>query len=215
MRCGVGPRTSSVNMAMRSSRLMASADKFLRESPPQPIYINDLCRALGVSYRRLYEAFMLTRGESPSLHLKRQRLMMAHQVLSNAGSEAPLVKTVALDHGFWHFSNFSQDYRKLFGETPSETLALARSRENKLPRDDQKRIESAASGSVASLRRRRGQVQTRHGETAASSLGEVSSVLQWPSATPSGYISASSSASASSRRGWQRVASAIGRTHGT
>jgi AraC family ethanolamine operon transcriptional activator len=62
--------------------------------------------------------------------------MMTRQVLSNAESEDTLVKTVALDHGFWHFGNFSQDYRKLFGETPSETLALARSRRTKLPRDD-------------------------------------------------------------------------------
>ncbi len=94
---------------------------------------------------------MLTHGESPSLYLKRRRLMMAHQILSNAGSEALLVKTVALDHGFWHFSNFSQDYRKLFGETPSETLALARSRANTLSHNYQKCIEGTASGSVANL----------------------------------------------------------------
>jgi AraC-like DNA-binding protein len=183
MYCGVEARTSPVDTAMKASLLIACANEYLTKSPPKPIYINDLCQTLGVSYRKLYEAFMLTRGESPSLHLKRQRLMMAHQVLSNAGSEAPLVKTVALDHGFWHLGNFSQDYRKLFGETPSETLALARSRGNTLPRDDQKRTEGAASGSVASLLRRRGQIQPRQGATAASGHGEAGSVLHGRRAT--------------------------------
>ena len=176
MCCKIETRTSSVDTAMKASLLIARANEYIREGPPKSIYINDLCQTLGVSYRKLYEAFMLTRGESPSLYLKRQRLMMVHQVLSNAGSEAPLVKTVALDHGFWHLGNFSQDYRKLFGETPSVTLALARSRGNTLRRDDQKRTEGAASGSVASLLRRR-QIQTRQGATAASGHGEAGSVL--------------------------------------
>jgi transcriptional regulator GlxA family with amidase domain len=29
-------------------------------------------------------------------------------------------------HGFWHPSQFAQDYREIFGETPSETQARAR-----------------------------------------------------------------------------------------
>src|SRR4051812_39318914 len=140
-------------MAMKASLLINAAEAFLRNSPPRPIYINDLCKALDVSYRKLYAALMLTRGESPSFYLKRRRLVMAHQVLSNAGSEALMVKTVALDHGFWHFGNFSQDYRKLFGETPSETLALARSRANVVSRNDQQRPEGAASASAPKLRR--------------------------------------------------------------
>jgi AraC-like DNA-binding protein len=168
---------SSVNVTMKASLLINAAEDFLRDSPPRPIYIYDLCKALDVSYRTLYAAFMMTRGESPALHLKRRRLVMAHQVLSNAGSEALLVKTVALDHGFWHFGNFSQDYRKLFGETPSETLALARSRANMLPRDAQQHTADAASNSAVKLRHC-GPIQTRHGAPAASSHGEAGSILQ-------------------------------------
>ncbi|WP_408635108.1 helix-turn-helix domain-containing protein [Oleiphilus messinensis] len=29
---------------------------------------------------------------------------------------------VAADWGFWHLSQFSKDYRQLFGERPSDTL---------------------------------------------------------------------------------------------
>jgi len=36
------------------------------------------------------------------------------------------VTDVALDWGFLHFGWFSQDYRRLFGETPSQTLHRGR-----------------------------------------------------------------------------------------
>ena len=39
---------------------------------------------------------------------------------------SPLVKSVALTHGFWHLGQFAHDYRATFGEMPSETLARAR-----------------------------------------------------------------------------------------
>jgi len=33
------------------------------------------------------------------------------------------VKQVAYAHGFWHLGQFAHDYKRLFGESPSETLA--------------------------------------------------------------------------------------------
>src|SRR6478672_6606987 len=102
---GPAAQKKSLKISIKYALLVEVVDIYLSRIPPHPIYINDLCQLLGVSYRKLYSAFMLTRGESASIHLKRRRLMMAHQVLSNTGSEAPLVKTVALDHGFWHFGN--------------------------------------------------------------------------------------------------------------
>jgi AraC family transcriptional regulator, ethanolamine operon transcriptional activator len=33
---------------------------------------------------------------------------------------------VAVQHGFWHFSQFSLDYKRHFCELPSETLRRAR-----------------------------------------------------------------------------------------
>ena len=34
------------------------------------------------------------------------------------------ITEVALDYGFSHLGRFSSDYRKLFGELPSETVRL-------------------------------------------------------------------------------------------
>ena len=36
------------------------------------------------------------------------------------------VARLALDYGFAHLGRFSQDYRKLFGEPPSQTLRRSR-----------------------------------------------------------------------------------------
>jgi hypothetical protein len=33
------------------------------------------------------------------------------------------VKSVAMSQGFWHFGRFARDYKLLFGENPSVTLA--------------------------------------------------------------------------------------------
>jgi AraC family transcriptional regulator, ethanolamine operon transcriptional activator len=38
----------------------------------------------------------------------------------------PLIKSVALSHGFWHPGQFSHDYRETFGEMLSDTLAQTR-----------------------------------------------------------------------------------------
>jgi len=37
-----------------------------------------------------------------------------------------LVADVANRHGFWHMGQFAKDYRKTFGELPSETLKRSR-----------------------------------------------------------------------------------------
>ena len=35
---------------------------------------------------------------------------------------------VALAHGFWHLGQFAQDYRRMYAETPTQTLARAQGR---------------------------------------------------------------------------------------
>ena len=56
--------------------------------------------------------------------LRLRRLWRVHQTLV---SGAPVqIKSVALANGFWHPGEFSQSYRALFGEPPSQTLCRAR-----------------------------------------------------------------------------------------
>ena len=51
---------------------------------------------------------------------------MVRSLLRSREGPAPLVKSVALAHGFWHLGLFANDYRAMYGEMPSETLARIR-----------------------------------------------------------------------------------------
>jgi AraC family ethanolamine operon transcriptional activator len=106
--------------------LVAAAEEHLRAHPSRLIYVDELCSVLGVAPRTLYGSFVATLHMSPSRYLKRRRLIMVHQGLQSACHYRLLVKTVALDHDFWHLGRFARDYCALFGETPSETAAYAR-----------------------------------------------------------------------------------------
>jgi AraC family ethanolamine operon transcriptional activator len=55
-----------------------------------------------------------------------RRLWLARRALLRAGPE-DLVKSIALDYGFWHLGRFSRIYHREFGELPSETLGRCRS----------------------------------------------------------------------------------------
>jgi AraC family ethanolamine operon transcriptional activator len=58
-------------------------------------------------------------------YLRLIRLNGARRSLREPLSAAVSVRDVAANWGFWHFSQFSSDYRKLFGQCPSESRMQA------------------------------------------------------------------------------------------
>jgi AraC family transcriptional regulator, ethanolamine operon transcriptional activator len=106
------------------------AEAWLRQYLAEPPTIAALCEAVGASERTLYEAFRDHLGAPPKAYLKTLRLDAARRRLLE-GRAGTRVTDVALDWGFVHFGWFSQDYRRQFGETPSQTLQ--RSRRSILP----------------------------------------------------------------------------------
>ena len=108
---------------------MLAADAHLRAHLARPIYTEELCAALDVAPATLAAAFHAAFGVSPHRFLKLRRLALVRAGLLGGapeGGPAPLVKSVALAHGFWHLGQFAAEYRAMYGETPSETLARAR-----------------------------------------------------------------------------------------
>ncbi|WP_431281143.1 helix-turn-helix domain-containing protein [Humitalea sp. 24SJ18S-53] len=118
-----GSRLMSTPRATREAhRVVRAAEDYLNAHLDQPIYRDQLCRVLGVSLRKLHDAFIATVGMSPQAYLKTRRLMLTRRALQAAGTAPALVKSVALAHGFWHLGHFARDYRAQFGECPSATL---------------------------------------------------------------------------------------------
>jgi AraC-like DNA-binding protein len=86
----------------------------------------DLCAAAGVSQRWLHRCFIDVTGVSPYRYIRSARLSKAREALLAAeytGDRPPLVKSLALSLGYRLSGRFAADYRSVFGENPSETLA--------------------------------------------------------------------------------------------
>jgi AraC family ethanolamine operon transcriptional activator len=107
----------------QAQRLVRRAEEFLDANLTRPVYLEELATVLGVSQRSLNGAFRACFGIPPHAYLKTRRLALVRRALRDAQGGAELVKSVALGHGFWHLGHFSHDYKAMFGELPSATLA--------------------------------------------------------------------------------------------
>jgi AraC family ethanolamine operon transcriptional activator len=106
-----------------SLRIVTAADQLLRADPARPIYTDTLCAALAVSPSKLFNAYRAAYRISPHQFLKCRRLSMARQALRAAAPGHDRVKQAALAHGFFNLGRFAAEYRAMFGEMPSQTLA--------------------------------------------------------------------------------------------
>jgi len=107
-------------------RIVLRADDYIRTHMDRPIYSGELCDVLAVSESALSDAFRAAFAISPHSFLKLRRMSMVRAALQSYEGRVPLVKSVALAHGFWHLGQFAHDYRATFGEMPSDTLVRAR-----------------------------------------------------------------------------------------
>jgi transcriptional regulator GlxA family with amidase domain len=81
-----------------------------------------VCRQAQVSERVLHYAFKERFGISPKRYLQAFRLDSVRAELRSADPSVAKISDVANRWGFWHMGQFAADYRRQFGELPSETL---------------------------------------------------------------------------------------------
>jgi len=60
---------------------------------------------------------------SPLRYLWLRRMQLARRALMRAPPGGATVTGIATAHGFWELGRFAVAYRKLYGESPSATLA--------------------------------------------------------------------------------------------
>ena len=89
----------------------------------QPVYIPELCAEIGVSDRALRACCHRQLGMGPHRYLLLRRMHLAHRALLGGAPAETTVTDIATRYGFWQFGRFAQDYKFLFGEVPSATLA--------------------------------------------------------------------------------------------
>jgi AraC family transcriptional regulator, ethanolamine operon transcriptional activator len=115
-------RVATPPICFNRYQVISRAEDYLRHHASEPVYLDRLCTAIGVSERALDYAFRDVLDISPYQYLVTLRLNRARQALLAGVPGNTSVKECARDSGFLHMPRFSQHYRRLFGELPSQTL---------------------------------------------------------------------------------------------
>jgi len=94
----------------------------LDDNSDRPLHISEVCTIIRVPERTLRAACQEQIGMGPKQYLTLRRMNMARRHLRTEAPGTTTVAEVAMQYGFWHFGRFSETYRTLFGEPPSDTL---------------------------------------------------------------------------------------------
>ena len=106
----------------RHDAIIARFEQFLEANRDRPLYVTEICAAIGVAERTLRACCEEHLGMGPIRFLTLRRMHLVHRALLRADPSKSTVTRTVTDHGFWELGRFSVAYRGLFGESPSETL---------------------------------------------------------------------------------------------
>ena len=96
--------------------------RVMEESPEEPLYVADICKAIRVSERTLRMCCQEHLGMAPKRYLLLRRMGLARRALRQSAPDAMSVTETATRFGFWQLGRFAGEYQSLFGESPSATL---------------------------------------------------------------------------------------------
>ena len=113
--CDIGWNTA------KRKRTVERASEMMLARLDRPLSVLDVCKVVGASPRKLGYCFQEVLGTSPMHYWRAMRLNRVRRDLKQCGPHAG-VYDIAVKHGFWHFSQFSLDYKRHFSELPSTTL---------------------------------------------------------------------------------------------
>lgn len=107
------PRTSN------RARVLRRALEFLEAYPREPLTVEQLCLASASSLSTLERAFKEHFGVSPKRYLMLSRFSGVRRSLLG-GENTRSITDVANEWGFWHMGKFAADYKRIFGQLPSQ-----------------------------------------------------------------------------------------------
>lgn len=99
-----------------------AAEDHIRVHCAEPLTIERLAAASGVSPRTLLEGFRRYRGTSPKAMLQELRFQSARDALRAAHPGSATVADIATACGFYELGHFAVEYKRRYAETPSSTL---------------------------------------------------------------------------------------------
>jgi AraC-like DNA-binding protein len=123
IRCLIESASSGMTTGgRRHDAIVARFEEFLEANPDTPLYLTEICAAIGVAERTLRAACEEHLGMGPIRYLTLRRMHLVRRALLRADPSTATVTRIVTDRGFWELGRFSVSYRTLFGESPSESL---------------------------------------------------------------------------------------------
>ena len=117
------PAPEPPGLQSRHLALIREAESYIWSHLDRPVKVISLASVLGESLKKLEYVFRDHLGVGPKAYINSIRLNAVHRSLKGARPGSLRVADAANAFGFWHMGQFAADYRKLFGENPSATLA--------------------------------------------------------------------------------------------
>jgi transcriptional regulator GlxA family with amidase domain len=105
---------------------VAKALKYARGQKWGGLQVADLALAADVTSRTLLRTFRQQLGVGPASYLKLRQLNMVRRALRGKCVPSSKVTNIMSEHGVTEFGRFASEYKALFGERPSETVARSR-----------------------------------------------------------------------------------------
>jgi AraC family ethanolamine operon transcriptional activator len=105
-----------------ASFLVAQCHRLVAASGDVPPSIAELCLRLRTSRRTLQDSFRQVADATPVHYLRCVRLNAVRRQLMSTRTAELSIAQAAADRGFGHLSHFTERYKALFGELPSQTL---------------------------------------------------------------------------------------------
>jgi len=104
------------------ARHLLRAKDFADSRYAEPLEVDDLARAAGLSKAHFSREFRRTFGESPYVYLMTRRLERAAALLRNTDHS---VAEICLEVGLQGVGSFTTSFKRMFGMTPTEYRSAA------------------------------------------------------------------------------------------
>jgi AraC-like DNA-binding protein len=112
----------------RHTLILRRFHQLVEENADQPIYIAELCRAIGVSDRTLRVCCEEQLGINPKRYLTLRRMRLARQALRDGAPGSTTVTETATQFGFWQFGWFAGNTSRSSGNPRLLRSTVERSR---------------------------------------------------------------------------------------
>lgn len=119
-----------------TSIAMTKALEYVRGQQWGSTTVEDLALAADVTSRTLLRMFRQQLGIGPASYLKMRQLNIVRRALRGKLRSSSKITSIMSEHGVTEFGRFASEYKALFGERPSDTVARSRVQiERRMPQD--------------------------------------------------------------------------------